>query len=259
MWKGKKKDAAVEELSTYLTFNKRRKTISTAKRKANADGSLVETPDGCYYDFLRNAYELLETHCGACLPPFVSEANFKKDGPSFLFSYHPALGPLYSIIGQKIRGGRFAIGSELHLEIADVDLVDLTLEGSLLITATAVMGHLDGEGKLCYSHRTGQCLLHRVRVVNKGIDWSEDHLFWKHDVERLESLDIRLHGNSQFIAKDLTLRGDWKIEVPDGVRMIAEKQGERIAFRKEPMGPCKAFWKYAVDEEDHIVLSRELP
>ncbi len=243
-------------LAAYLTFNKRRKTISTAKRKSNPNGALIETPDGCYYDFLQNAHELLENYCGISLPPPVDEETFKRNGPSFLLSYHPALGPLYSIIGQKIQGGVFEPGAELHLEIADVEIANLHLKGSLLIRADAVMGHLDDKAKLCYSHRTGQCILRHVRVENNGIDWSGDHLFWKHDVQRAAAFTLILHGHSQFVAEDVTLQGDQVIEVPDGVRMRAyEKEGE-VVFRSEPLNEKKPFWSYSVTPDYHLLLSR---
>ena len=38
-------------------------------------------------------------------------------GPGFIFLYHPALGPLWDVIAQKIRGGALAPGAELVLEV----------------------------------------------------------------------------------------------------------------------------------------------
>ena len=38
-------------------------------------------------------------------------------GPGFLFLFHPALGPLWDVIAQKVRGGRLAPGAELVLEV----------------------------------------------------------------------------------------------------------------------------------------------
>ncbi|MEM7175740.1 MAG: hypothetical protein AAF443_07435 [Chlamydiota bacterium] len=250
------KEPPTEELCSYLTFNKRRKTISTAKRKTNPSGSLVETPAGCYYDFLKNAHELLEKYCAIQLPPLVDEQTFKRYGPSFLFSYHPALGPLYTIIGQKIRGGQFEAGSELHLEIADIEIAALQLQGSLLITASSIMGHTDDKGHLRYSNRTGQCILRRVSVENCGIDWSDDHLFWQHDVKRSESLQIELQGHSQFIAEDVTFKGSQLITVPDGMRVTASQQGEKVVFAKQPLQNSDPFWHYQVNSNEQIILSQ---
>ena len=248
-----------EDLPTYLTFNKRRKTISTTKRKSSAKGAMLETPEGCYYDYMLNAKELLETHCKMSLPSFPDESTFAKKGPSFLFSYHPALGPLYSIIGQKVQGGTITGGSELQLEIADLYLKDLNLEGSLLIHATDVMGHKE-EGLLTYSEKTGQCVLENVHVVNEGIDWEENHLFWRHDVKRCSSLTITLHGHSRFVAKDLTISGDLSLEVPHGMQMTAKEENGRVIFITESLddlgddtGP---FWTYFVAADHSIEIKK---
>lgn len=235
-------------LPAYLTFNKRRKTISTTKRKSTAKGAMLETPEGCYYDYMLNAKELLETHCNMSLPPFPDEGTFAKEGPSFLFSYHPALGPLYSIIGQKVQKGTLVAGSELQLEIADLYLKKLHLDGSLLIRATDIMGHSE-KGVLKYSEKTGQCILKNVTVENAGIDWEEDHLFWRHDVKRKGGLSIVLHGHSRFVAEDLTISGDLTLEVPHGMQMRAQKEKGRVIFITEPLEDLGPLWTYSIDSE----------
>ena len=55
---------------------------------------------------MQNAQELLDRYCGIKLASVDNESAFLRKGPSFLMSYHPALGPFYSIIKQKIQGGR---------------------------------------------------------------------------------------------------------------------------------------------------------
>lgn len=43
--------------------------------------------------------------------------------------------------------------------------------------------------------------------MNEGIKWgSPSNVYWKHDVERPESLKIILHGNAEFEAKDVVLK-----------------------------------------------------
>ena len=242
-------------LPTYLTFNKRRKTISTTKKKSSVKGEMLETPEGCYYDYMLNAEELLKNYCQMELPAFPDEKTFAREGPSFLFSYHPALGPLYSIIGQKIRGGKLGGGSELQLEIADLHLENLSLNGSLLIHATDPMGPVEKE-ILSYSHQTGRCHLKNVQVVNGGIDWEEDHLFWKHEVKRVAALKIVLHGHSEFFAENLTIEGDLTLEVPHGMRMRAEEKNGEVIFINEPLDRKGPFWTYFVGESDEINLKR---
>lgn len=43
--------------------------------------------------------------------------HFLEKGPDFIFLFHPALGPLWHVIGQKLRGGAINQGSELVLEV----------------------------------------------------------------------------------------------------------------------------------------------
>lgn len=50
--------------------------------------------------------------------PQVGEvAEYLERGPGFIFLHHPALGPLWDVIAQKLRGGRLAPRSELVLEV----------------------------------------------------------------------------------------------------------------------------------------------
>ncbi|MDJ0651448.1 MAG: UTP--glucose-1-phosphate uridylyltransferase [Simkaniaceae bacterium] len=242
-------------LPSYLTFNERRKTISTTKKKSSSTGKMLETPEGCYYDFMLNAQELLKNHCQMELPTLPDKKTFAKKGPSFLFSYHPALGPLYSIIGQKIRRGKLYRGSELQLEIADLELENLALNGSLLILATDPMGLIEKE-TLVYSNQTGCCHLKNVQVKNGGIDWDEDHLFWKHEIKRVAALKIVLHGHSEFFAEDLKIEGDLTLEVPHGMRMRAQEKKGQVIFTTELLDRKEPFWTYSIDPTYTIDLNR---
>ena len=246
----------IDANESYLTFNERRKTISTTKRKSSISGAMLETPEGCYYDYMLNASELLENHCHLSLPAMPDEETFLEKGPSFLFSFHPALGPLYSIIGQKIQGGSLHDGSELQLEIADLELKNLELDGSLLIRAERVMGHIDEEGLLQYSDLTGQCSLKNVRVSNRGIDWEKDHLFWKHEIKRTAALKIVLHGHSQFVAEDITIQGDLTLEVPHGMRMTAKEERGHVIFITEPIESKGPLWDYRISQDQSIEIKK---
>lgn len=43
--------------------------------------------------------------------------------------------------------------------------------------------------------------------MNEGINWiSPSNVYWKHDVERSESVKIILHGNAEFEANDVVLK-----------------------------------------------------
>lgn len=72
-----------------------------------------------------------------------SVEEYLERGPRFVFLYHPALGPLWDVIAQKVRGGALLDRSELVLEVAEASLINVVVEGSLLVTAERVMGHMD--------------------------------------------------------------------------------------------------------------------
>lgn len=176
----------------FLTYHHRRKTISTIKKEWDQVSPPLETAEGCLWDMYCNAHELLETYCQFSLPPLASFG----EGPRFQMSYHPSLGPIYATIGRKLRRGRLAEGSTLCLKIAQLDAEDLDVSGHLTIEAVCPMGHLDEEGKLCYSDRGGACVLRRVRVAGR--------------------CEIILHEGSSFEAVDVEFASDVRIEVLKG-------------------------------------------
>ena len=124
---------ALDSEQTYLTFTPRCKTISSAKKKYVPGQSLMATPEGAYYDLMCNNHELLLS-CGFELPDLSSPEEYLEKGPSYTFLYNPALGPLYSVIRKKLRGGRIAKGSTLIIEHPEVEIENLDLDGYLEIT-----------------------------------------------------------------------------------------------------------------------------
>ena len=63
--------------------------------------------------------------------------------------------------------------------------------------------------------RCARCRLQNVKVLNKGVDWDcGSNIYWKHDVHRLESLKIILHGNAEFDAIDVTFEVNIRNIVP---------------------------------------------
>jgi UTP---glucose-1-phosphate uridylyltransferase len=242
------------QIKTFITFNKRHKTISPTKKQLILGAGLIETVFGCFYDYLKNAQELLEQFCAFKVPHLVQETQFLEQGPSFIFLYHPALGPLYSIIGQKIRKGSLAFGSELQLEIADVNIEGLDVQGSFLIQADQIMGHKEEE-IIRYSHQTGRCYLKNVTVKNQGLDPSKNNGYWNNTIARKEACTIHLEGWSEFVAQDVVLQGDLTITVGDGERVIARQVGDRVVLTSERMDPkTSTCWEYSVTPEYYIQL-----
>ena len=235
------------EMPTYLTYNIRRKTISATKKELKKGKNALETPEGCFTDMIYNGHELLSDYAKMDVP----ECVFGR--PPFILQYHPALGPLYSIIGQKIQEGKIHKGSELRLEIADLQMVNLELKGSCSIHADQVMGHLNEEGILIYSEMTGKCRLIDVVIENKGLDFSRALEYWKNTPQRKESFRVNLQGNAEFVAEGVRFSGSHHIDVPTGTRRIAKVQEGVIVYHDEPIS-AGSLWNYQISDEDSIII-----
>ncbi|KAL3523999.1 hypothetical protein ACH5RR_016833 [Cinchona calisaya] len=252
-----------EGLDTFIVYNERRKvTSSTKKKRRHGDKSLHQTPDGSLLDILRNAYDLL-SHCHITLPKILQNEDYVDSGPPYLILLHPALGPLWEVTRQKFHGGSISMGSELQIEVAEFLWRDVQLDGSLIILAENVMGSTliseNGESILQYGKRCGRCKLENVNVLNEGIDWNSGHnLYWKHDVDRNEALKVKLHGNAEFEAIDVTLQGNHLFEVPDGYKMKVTSGNSGLEVQiniieEKLMDSGSWFWSYKI-KGTHIEL-----
>lgn len=236
----------------YLTYNLRHKTISPIKRAAQG-GALFETPEGCLYDLLKNGRHLLTEFCAFSVPELPSEEDFLKKRVPFLFFYHPALGPLYSMIAQKIQKGSLSLGSQLLLQIADLYLENLSLDGALQIKTEALMGHYDEEGLLHYSERTGKCFLKNVRIVNAGTNSSFGRGAWKRE-SPAELCEIILEEGAEFFAEDVTLKGPFCIGVPKNVKLTVEQRADgTLNWKEEPLFESTWNYRYTRDGENITV------
>lgn len=199
---------------TFVTYNLRHKTISTAKKAYLPGKTLRETPENCFFDLIKANRELL-VRCGFDLPPERKLEEYLEKGPEFVFLYHPSLGPLYSLIEKKLQKGAITTGSELLLNLADLNAKNLILKGSLQIIAEQPWGHFEDD-KLIFSDQIGSCILENVTIENRGVNWEKSRPFWKMDLEREESVKIILKGKSKFIARNLHLEGTHTFVVEDG-------------------------------------------
>lgn len=239
-----------KELKTFITFNTRCKTISVTKKLYKPGGPIQETPLGVLYDMTLNMHELFTFYCHFKLPEIPDEKKFAKDGPSFMIILHPALGPLFDVIKQKIRGGILYKGAELQLEIAEVYIENLSVTGSCLIQATHPMGT-----SLHYGEESGKCVLQNVVIRNKGINYDIPQECWNYPPKRHECFKVILHGNGELVAKDLILEGNIQIEVPDGHRMtLFQTANGKFQSKLEKINHPSWFWKYSFDSTHHIIL-----
>ena len=247
-------------LKVFIVLNTRSKTISVAK-KAYEGQSIFETPEGAFYDLLQESYRLLKDHCKVELDAFTSEKEYMETGPSMLFSYHPALGPLYSIIAQKIRKGHFEKGSELLLEIAEVDIENLHLQGSCLVYLDTLSAHNKSSAhnkKGSAFMDEGQVFLKNCTIKNKGIDRSLQNSYWKGQIKRLEAFEVRLEPGSSFVAEDVVFEGSFSLTVPSGMRAtVRHREDKSLQIDFEPHTEKNVWhWNYSFDQEDHIVLNK---
>ena len=180
-----------------------------------------------------------------------------------MFLFHPALGPVWSVIGQKLRNGSLAPGAELVLEIAEADVEGLHLDGSLQVEAENVMGAVErpspgAEQRLLYSDRVGRVRLLDVRVENAGVDYGcEDNCYWQRRLQRHETMSVKLNGQSEFEARSVIFKGAHRFEVPDGFRLVVT-QDVNGCLREEltPLeGRPSWRWEYTMAKERPVDLT----
>lgn len=242
-----------KRLSTFLTYNERRKTLSTTKQTYQPGQHLSGTPEGCFYEMMQNYHELLSKACRIAMPPPQEESDYLTHGPDTIVLFHPALGGLYSIIAQKIHEGRVGKGSEWIMEIAEAEVINLDLQGNLIVEAKAIMG----TDQRYDSSRAGKCTLINTTVRNRGSRSIPPQNAWKHQPERLEQLSITIWGNGEFYAKDVTFTGNLTFEVRDGERLTVSMEHGKLTQHSTKISRASWQWDYTFDNEDRIVLKQE--
>lgn len=242
------------DLQTYISFNHRHRTLSVVKQASSSTSIQAGSPDYCFYEMMSNYRELLQEYCAMAVPDFPPIESLDLRGLPLVVQFHPALGPLYSVIAQKIQGGTLATGSHWVAEIAELSIVNLRLDGSLQILADNPLGQ--GRG-LRYSEQSGKCILRNVTVQNSGIDKENATSLWGADLPTKESLVIRIQGNGEFFAQDVTFSGDQTIRVATGERVMAIQDAQGVVrLTREPISKPTWYWRYAISDDLEIVLDR---
>ncbi len=235
-------------LRTFVVYNQRLKTISTTKQSYKSTQTEIGTPERAFYDLLANNYELFSNFCGIRLPAQETFKEYLSNGPSVLILYHPALGPLYKIIAKKIQGGSFALRSELQIDIPELKLVNLTLDGSLLLQSEDPLG-------IQLYQQLPRCRLENVVINNKGIDRSIDNKYWKNQITRQECVRIKLGIGSEFDASNVHFDGNYEWIVPDHYRLkITQTQLGEIKENWDHLETPTWEWKYSWDNANQVHL-----
>lgn len=155
-----------------------------------------------------------------------------------------------------MKKGRLALGSELKLQIADLYVENLDVDGSLEIVTDSIMGHHDEDGVIHYSNETGKCTLRNVRVRNSGINREASRSFWKDEVVHKEKCEIFIEQGGEFYAENVYFRGEQRIRVPNGVKLTAFMNNGRVEFVEELLQQPSWCWNYQVNDQGEIVLKR---
>lgn len=215
------------DLSAFVGLYDREKSLSVTKRAFEQGKNFHETPEACLYDWLEACRHLFSEMCHFKMPPSQSFEDFLRRGPNFVGFFHPALGPLWSVIGQKVKNGTISSGSELELEIAEISMEGLQLHGSLRILSLQPVGSYKESGHLVMNRHVGRAYIRNFAVRNKGMQNSslKDHL--NRMVNRAETCTIVLEGRSEIIIEDVTIDGNFELTVPDKMqaRIVATQGG----------------------------------
>ncbi|MFA6119364.1 MAG: UTP--glucose-1-phosphate uridylyltransferase [Parachlamydiales bacterium] len=217
----------IKDLKTFVSLSPRKKTISTTKNAYKEGSELFETPVKCYYDYLNNYHDLLKNFCKVDIPPICELKDFLIKGPSFYCSLNPMMGPLYSIISKKIIGGKITYGSELDLEIAEVLIENIYLDGSLIIETKLTKN----TAKDIYN--TSSCTLSNVTIKNLGLDKQSNNNNFQNKLKRKEYFKIILGENSHFYANNIEFLNTNEIIVPSFHKMFILKSNEKVIYKVE--------------------------
>lgn len=213
---------AIEPEKIFLTKLKRRKTISPIKHLFSPKlNKILETPEGCIFDFLSNAQELLNRFCVIETPPLPKFEEFLSEGAPYYFSYHPSLGPAYTEIQKKVYGGRIGKGVAIHIEATNVELKNTTFNGHLHILAKTK------------NHR---CVFHDVDILGREEKSFDPTKLWKEAFPLKGALRIILEEGSEFIAEGIMFDGPFTIEVKPKTRLIARNTYGMLTFLEQKIG-----------------------
>ena len=239
---------AGQPLSTFVNIYDRATFFSVTKKAFQPGQSALETPEKCFYDWYVACGKLLRDYCRFSIPDPMSLDDFLRSGPDCILFFHPALGPFWEVIGQKVSQGQIAEGSELELEIAEIYLRNLQLKGSFRVLTDAPTGHCDQHGVCHFSNDVGRAFLTNITVENEGVRQSfTNHMYRAHN--RALGATIQLEGVSEVVGDGIHIRGPFDLTVPHGkrARLRQSEDGGVLVSYEEYREPS---WTYQVQWED---------
>ncbi len=245
-----------ESLPSFVQMYDRYKILSATKKSYESlEKGFYETPVSFLYDWTSSIRKLLEKYCDASLPPKrQSIEDFLQMGPEFFMTFHPSVGPLWSIIGQKIRYLSLTEGSCFRLAIPEVYLENVSIDGACVLESElSIQKHMD-------SKTQPRAYLKNVRVENQGkmcvknmaTEAIISSCVHNTPFHNLSSCTIRLLGVSEVWMEDVVISGEFSLLVPDGMRAIVSSpvagtytiQWQTLSGQKMP---SEYDWRYDID------------
>ncbi|MGR3951690.1 MAG: UTP--glucose-1-phosphate uridylyltransferase [Chlamydia sp.] len=228
------------QISTFIQLHKREKILSATKRSFDYK-NFYETPLSFLYDWVLATRELLEFYCTAELPSKRESIDeFIQKGPEFYFLFHPSLGPFWSIIGQKLKRIVCSEGSFLNIGIPEVYLEGVSIDGSCRIESAHSLQELMNRSL------TPKVFLKNVKIENRRSPiFTPNGVEWKN----LQGFHIHLIGQSEVWIEDVTIKGDYELIVPDGMRAIVTSSSDaECSIKWEEISSLESFhvWESAI-------------
>lgn len=88
----------------------------------------------------------------------------------------------------------------------DTGTLSVPISSLNILLGIAFRDEFENKANFLFCDRCGKCKLENVKVINRGINWNHpENIYWKHDVQRFEAVQIMLHGNAEFEASDVVL------------------------------------------------------
>jgi UDP-N-acetylglucosamine pyrophosphorylase len=219
-----------EKLKTFLNVHDRRQLFSVTKRSFSSLQSPLETPEYCLYDWYKMTLHLMQEIGVKDLPEEQTFERFFQEGPNFLFRFHPALGPLWASMREKMRGLSFYPFAELEVELADVMIHSLKLEGSLCVRSSLPCG-LKGKPEsvprfFCSEASFKNKGLYRPQTLKDILQGS-----LKHE----EKVEFLLEEGSELNIQNVALEGSFSFSVPAYTRVWIEQDSstKKLKIKRE--------------------------
>ena len=219
------------EISTFTLMLEREKIISTTKQKLT-DNESYNTPEKAFYDLQVLWQNFLKTSCNSSLPLTLSLADFLHKGPGCIIYLSPLLGPLYSIIAQKISCLNLEKGSELIIDMAEVNISQLWLAGSLKLKTKQPF---DSTPKLIFK---------KVTIKNQGFEHHPLNSYWQNSYKCRQACEIIFGMGAELIADNVTILGDLTLEIPAYHRMILTNCPLTGALKRQVISNAKISWHW---------------